>query len=48
MLQFLEQKTKGKFGKHEYELTPHNVVQDERNFYARYEAFFGVMPEISE
>jgi len=48
MLQFLEQKTKGKFGKHEYELTPHHVVQDERNVYARYEAFFGVMPEISE
>lgn len=48
MIEFLERKAKGKFGRHEYEQTPRDVVQDERSIYEKYEKFFDVAPEIVE
>lgn len=46
MLEFLKTKTKGKFGKHEYESTPAEILDTERSSYRRYEEFFGVAREL--
>jgi hypothetical protein len=46
MLAFLDIKTQGKFGKHQYEHTPVDVIDRERDAYARYQNFFGVKTEI--
>jgi hypothetical protein len=46
MLAFLDSKTQGKFGKHQYEHTPVDVIDRERDAYARYQKFFGVKTEI--
>lgn len=45
MTAFLNQKTKGKFGKHEYEQAPGHVAEGERPIYAKYQDFFEVAPE---
>jgi Sulfotransferase family len=46
MRAFLETKTHGKFGKHQYEQTPVDVFDRERDAYARYQNFFGIEAEI--
>lgn len=45
MRAFLAEKTQGKFGRHAYEPTPQDVLQDERAAYRDYEAFFNVARE---
>jgi hypothetical protein len=46
MYAFLDSKTQGKFGKHHYEQTPADVIDQERGAYASYQDFFGVKTEI--
>lgn len=43
---FLQSKTKGKFGRHDYEQTSEGIVDRERAAYTRYESYFGVEREI--
>lgn len=45
MRAFLDEKTQGKFGKHAYETTPAEVLEDERAAYRGYEQFFNVARE---
>ncbi len=46
MLSFLRDKTQGRFGRHQYEATPVDVIDTERTAYRRYQEFFSVPAEI--
>jgi hypothetical protein len=46
MRAYLANKTKGKFGKHLYELTAQNVIAAERPLYKKYQNFFSVPNEV--
>lgn len=46
MQDFLDRKPKDKFGRHEYEQAPPDVIAEEREAYRTYQDFFGVQSEI--
>jgi hypothetical protein len=46
MRAYLAKKTKGIFGKHEYEPTPTNLAESERSIYEAYQNYFSVPNEI--
>lgn len=46
MVKFLADKPQGKFGKHEYQHAPDEVIRHERAVYSKYQAYFSVPNEL--